>query len=105
MVLEAGMATRALVACFVLATGTVGFAQVTRSAPSSRSADTQPRTSILCGTRVFDPDSSIDPKIAKTPPSGAFTLRTLRPPVCRDTFSSPLTELKQRLPTFLGPKR
>ena len=95
------MATRALVAFFVLATGTVGFAQVTRSAPSPRSA----RTSILCGTRVFHPDSSIDPKIAKTPPSGTFTLRALRPPVCRDTFSSPLAELKQRLPTFLGPKR
>ena len=65
------MARRVLVAYFVLATGTVGFAQVTHSAPSSRSADTQPRTSILCGTRVFYPDSSIDPKIAKTPPAGS----------------------------------
>lgn len=99
------MAKRALVASFVLAAGTVGFAQVAPSVPSSRSADTQPRTSILCGTRIFHPDASIDPKIARTPPSGAFTLRTLRPPVCRDTFSSPLAELKQRLPTFLGPKR
>jgi hypothetical protein len=105
MWLEAGMAKRALVAYFVLATGTVGFAQGTPSAPSSRTADTQPRTSIVCGTRVFHLDSSIDPKFAKTPPSGAFTLRTLRPTVCRDMFSSPLAELKQRLPTFFGPKR
>lgn len=99
------MAKRVLVAYFALATGTVGFAQATPSAPSPPSADTQPRASILCGTPVVQPDPSIDPTFAKTPPSGTFTLRTLQPPVCRDMFASPPGRMKQRLPTIFGPKR
>ena len=104
---EASMAKRTLVACFVVASGVLGHAQVVPPAPpAARSADSQPRPSnIICGTRVFRPDPRIDPNMAKPTPSGVFTLRTVRPPVCRDAFPAPLAELKQRLPQIFGPKR
>jgi len=107
MVLEASMTTRALVACFVVASGVVGTAQVMPPMPpAARSANIQPPTSnIICGTRVFRADPSIDPKMAKPAPAGVFTLRIVQPSVCRDAFPSPLAELKQRLPQILGPKR
>ena len=98
---------RALVACFIVASGTVAVAQVVpREAPPSRVAEAQPRTpTVICGTRVFSADPSIDPKFIKAAPRGRFTLRTLQPPVCRDTVSPPSAELKRRLPQFFGPKR
>ena len=101
------MTKGALVACFVMACGAVGNAQVISPAPpTARSADSQPRTpSIICGMRVFRADPSIDPKIAKPAPTGVFTLRTVQPPVCRDAFPSPLAELKRRLPQIFGPRR
>ena len=101
------MTKSALVACFVMASGTVGNTQVILPVPpTARSADSQSRTpSIICGMRVFRADPSIDPNIAKPVPSGVFTLRTVRPPVCRDAFRSPVAELKQRLPQIFGPKR
>jgi hypothetical protein len=101
------MVIRAWVACFVMASGTAVLAQGTQlQAPPARSANAQPRIStIICGTRVLRADPSIDPKFAKAAPHGTFTLRTLRPPVCHDAFSTPSAELKQRLPQFLGPKR
>ena len=97
------MVRRALMACFVVASGTVGIAQVTLWKPPARSIAVQPHANIVCGMRIFRADPTIDPKIARTAPEGVFTLRTLQPPVCRDTF--PITQLKQRLPQFLGPKR
>lgn len=100
------MRIRSLVACFVVASGTEAFAQVTRSQPSASLFNAQPRTSnLICGTRVFRADPNVDPKFAKPAPPGTFTLRTLQPPACRDTFPTPAAELKQRLPQFLGPKR
>jgi hypothetical protein len=105
MLPEVKMSTRAWVAYFVVASGTVGVAQVAPSARPPRSAEIQPRMSILCGMRVFHAAPNIDRKIAKPTPSGAFTLRTVRPPVCRDAFPAPLAELKQRLPEIFGPKR
>jgi hypothetical protein len=99
--------TRALVVCFVVVSGAVGTAQVIPPAPpAARLANPQPPTSnIICGTRVFRPDPGTDPNFARPAPAGVFTLRTVRPPVCRDAFPSPLAELKQRLPQIFGPKR
>ena len=99
------MFRRALVAGLVLASGTVGSAQVAPREPPARSAS--PRVDIICGTRIFRADPAIDPNMAKAPPQarGTFTLRTLQPPVCRDTFAASSGELKLRLPQFLGPKR
>ena len=99
------MVMRILVAGLVLASGTVGSAQVTLLEPPASSASREPRANIICGTRIFRADPAIDPKIAKPAPQGTFTLRTLQPPVCRDTFAAPMSELRQRLPQFLGPKR
>jgi hypothetical protein len=71
-----------------------------------RQRSARPRTpQVICGIRVFRADPSIDPKFVKAAPHGTFTLRTLRSPVCHDTFSTPSAELKQRLPQFLGLKR
>jgi hypothetical protein len=101
------MAIRALVACFVVASGTVATAQLTPSqSPAARLFEAQPRTpDVICGTRVIRADPNIDPKFVRAAPRGIFTLRTLQPPVCRDTFPTPSADLKQRLPQFLGPKR
>jgi hypothetical protein len=99
------MFRRVLMAGFVLASGTVGSAQVTPREEPARLAS--PRADIICGTRIFRADPAIDPKMAKAAPQarGTFTLRTLQPPVCRDTFAASSSELKLRLPQFLGPKR
>jgi hypothetical protein len=101
------MVMRALVASLVLASGTVGSAQVAFLEPAPRSSAGHPRADIVCGTRIFRADPAIDPKIAKATPQdqGTFTLRTVQPPVCRDSFPARVSELRQRLPQFLGPKR
>ena len=95
----------ALLAGVVLAAGTVVNAQGVPSQPPARAESAQPRSHLLCGTRVFRADPAIDPKIAKPAPEGTFTLRAVQPPVCRDTFASSTSELKQRLPQIFGPKR
>ena len=99
------MVKRILVACFVVASGSVGLAQVSFLTPRQPSVAPPSGANILCGTRVFRADPKVDPKIAKPAPSGTFTLRAVEPPVCRDTFPTATAELKQRLPQFLGPKR
>ena len=101
------MTIRALVICFVVASGSVAIAQGIPSQPRVAPLfGAQPRTpDVICGTRVFRADPNIDPKFVKPAPPGMFTLRTVQPPVCGGTLSRPLAELKQRLPQFLGPKR
>lgn len=100
------MVIRALVACFVVASGTVAIAQVIPSQPPSAPLfESQRAPDVICGTRVFRADPNIDPKFLKAAPRGMFTLRTVQPPVCRDTFPTSWADLKQRLPQFLGPKR
>ncbi len=101
------MVIRTFVACFVVASGTIAAAQVTPSeTPPTSSASAQPRIpNFICGTRVFRPDQSIDPKFSKAAPTGTFTLRTLRPEVCQESARAPMVELRQRLPPILGPKR
>ena len=99
------MIKRTLVACFVIASGNVGSAQVSFLPSRQPSVAPQPGASILCGTRVFLADPRVDPKIAKPVPGGTFTLKTIAPRICRDTFPSAAAELKQRLPQFLAPKR
>ena len=58
---------------------------------------------------IFPGRRATDPKMAKTPPPGEFTLQTRRPEVCRDMSRLPalkdLKDLPHRLPTFLGPKQ
>ncbi len=65
--------------------------------------------SMSCGMTIFPGRRSVDPKMAKTPPPGEFTLQTRRPEVCRDMSRLPalkdLKDLPNRLPTFLGPKQ
>ena len=100
------MVIRAWMAYFVVASGTIAAAQGPSEAPPARSAGVETRIpSLICGTRVFRPDHSIDPTFSKAAPPGTFTLRTLRPEVCQDSSRTPMVELKQRLPQFLGPKR
>ena len=94
-----------LTACFVVASSSVGMAQVSFLAPQQPSVAPRPGANIICGTRVFRADPKVDPKIAKSAPRGTFTLKVFEPPVCRDTFPTAAVELKQRLPQFLGPKR
>ena len=94
-----------VIGCFVAVSGVQAMAQIAPLEIPRRSLQAQPRASVICGTRIFQADPTIDPKIAKTPPPGVFTLRTVQPPVCRDAFPTPLAELKQRLPQIFGPKK
>jgi len=65
--------------------------------------------SISCGMTIFSGRRAADPKMARTPPQGQFTLQTRQPTVCRDMSRLPalkdLKDLPGRLPTFLGPKQ
>ena len=99
------MIKRTLTACFVVASGSVAMAQVSFLPSRQPSVAPQPGASIVCGTRIFRADPRVDQKIAKPVPSGTFTLKTIEPRICRDTFPTAVAELKQRLPQFLGPKR
>ena len=99
------MVKRTLVACFVVASGNLGLAQVSFLTPRQPSATPQTSTNILCGTRVLRTDPKVDPKIVRPAPSGSFTLKVVEPSLCRDTFPAATAELKRRLPQFLGPKR
>ena len=99
------MVTRVLVACFVVASGSVAMAQVSFLTPRQPPVAPQSGADILCGTRVFRADPKIDPKIARPVPRGSFTLKIVDPSACRDSFPTAAVELKQRLPQFLGPKR
>jgi hypothetical protein len=65
--------------------------------------------SMSCGMTILPGRRSVDPRMAKTPPRGDFTLQTRRPEVCRDMSLLPALkdgkDLPHRLPTFLGPNR
>jgi hypothetical protein len=65
--------------------------------------------SVSCGMTILPGRRSVDPKMAKTPPPGEFTLQARRPDVCRDMSRLPalkdLKDLPNRLPMFLGPKQ
>lgn len=99
------MVKGALLAGLVLASGTVGHAQGTSSRPPAPVESAQPRSNVLCGTRIFRADPAIDPKVAKPVPEGTFLLRNVQPPVCRETFAASTSELRRRLPQIFGPKR
>lgn len=102
--------TRGLfVLVFALAVTPDLMAQADSQPPASATvnqSDRQPH--ILCGMRVFPADPTIDTRMAKPTPPGAFTLGIAQPSTCRDSFArlAPGTsELKRRLPPILGPKR
>lgn len=76
---------------------TVGFA-LTLNAQGG-----PPRQTLICGMKVVAADPRIDPKMAKPAPRGNFTLRVLRPPVCRDQNRAWRGDPGKRLPLFLGP--
>ena len=99
------MLKHTLIACFVVASGNAGMAQVSFVPSTPPPVSAQPDTNIVCGTRVFRADPKLDAKIAKPVPRGMFSLKVLEPPVCRNTFPTSTVELKRRLPQFLGPKR
>lgn len=64
-----------------------------------------PQARVLCGTTVLPANPRVDPQIVKPKPLGNFTLQTVSPAMCRDTFATRTGELRQRLPYFFGPKR
>ena len=97
------MTNPAVVACLVVASAGAAAAQGRSPQPPARSA--QQASTIICGTRVFRGDIATDPKMAKAVPEGTFTLRSIPPPLCRDTFAGSAATVKQRLPFVLGPKR
>ena len=100
------MLTRGLIILFALTIASDTAAQADR-ATQPRGADQgpSPRARVVCGTTIFSADPRMDQGILKPTPSGNFTLRTLRPPVCRNTFAVRTDDVKLRLPYFLGPKR
>ena len=100
------MVIRALVACGVVASGTLANAQTSPARPPAPLFSPQPRTpEVICGTRVLRASPETDLGFVKPAPPGTFTLRILQPGVCRDNIAVPLTDLTRRLPHFLGPKR
>jgi hypothetical protein len=70
-----------------------------------RQPSPSPQARELCGTTIFPANPRIDPGIVKPTPPGTFTLRTVRPAMCRDTSATRTGDLRQRLPYFFGPKR
>ena len=64
-----------------------------------------PRARVLCGTTIFPADPRVDQRMVKPTPPGTFTLRTVPPPMCRDSFARGTGAVKERLPYFFGPKR
>lgn len=60
---------------------------------------------IACGMKIIPADPSIDPLFTKRTPSGNFTMRALRSPICQERKSVRLRPLPDRLPQFFGPKR
>lgn len=68
-----------------------------------------PEPSIVCGMTILPVPHAVDEKMSKTPPSGQFNLQVRTPSVCRDMSRLPplrtRDDLRNRLPTFLGPKR
>ena len=100
------MVIRVLVACSVVASATLAYAQSQPEPPPAPLFGQQPRTlEVICGTRVLRARPETDPGFVKPAPQGTFTLRTPQPRMCRDSLAVPLADLKQRLPRFLGPKR
>ena len=91
----------------MLCAGTPLGAQAT--ADPTRPLIGPPQPSILCGMRVFAAPGAVDRAMPKAPPAGSFTMQVREPRVCRDTSQLPplrnLSNLPNRLPTFLGPKR
>ena len=71
------------------------------TAPGARNA----APNILCGMTIVPADPKVDRAMVKPAPNGTFTLRTITPPVCRESFPSANAQLKRVLPTFLGPMR
>ena len=71
--------------------------------------------SVICGTTILSGSAALDPTIAKRLPPGNFTMRVARPKVCGDNSraanasrfppAGSSDDIRNRLPTFLGPKR
>jgi hypothetical protein len=98
--------TRGLIVLFALSLASDAVAQVNREPQppvGNRQSSLAPR--VVCGTTIFPADPRIDQGFVKPAPPGTFTLRAVRPPVCRDTFASRTDDVSKRLPYFFGPKR
>ena len=63
----------------------------------------------LCGMTIVPAPPAVDQKMSKTSPAGNFTLQVREPRLCRDMSRGPArsssSNLRNRLPWFLGPKR
>ena len=100
------MLTRGLIVLFALTIPANTAAQSNRAPqPHLGEQGPSPRARVVCGTTIFSADPRVDQGILKPTPPGNFTLRTMRPPVCRETFAVRTNDLILRLPYFLGPKR
>ena len=99
----------ALPLIFVLCGIVVAAAQAPSDPTRPLIAPSPTEPSIVCGMRIVQGQSTLDPHMPKTPPTGNFTLQVHQPRVCRDMSRLPplrnLGNLPNRLPTFLGPKR
>jgi len=80
-------------------------AQSARPAHPQVTVTRSPQMRVLCGTTILFADPRIDRQMVTPTPPGNFTLRTMRPTMCRETLAPRIDELKQRLPYFFGPKR
>jgi hypothetical protein len=60
---------------------------------------------VVCGTTILRADPRVEQRFLKPTPPGNFTLRTVRPTICRDALASRTDEPRMRLPYFLGPRR
>lgn len=61
--------------------------QAPRPTPRTLEAeqDLPGRTTVVCGTVVIPADPSVDPRMVRPVPADtAFTMRAVKPPVCRD---------------------
>jgi hypothetical protein len=104
------MLTRGFAFLFALTLASDAAAQIATSpdTPPRRligGRQSSPPPRVVCGTTIIAADPRIDEGFVKPAPSGNFTLRAVRPPVCRDSFASRTDDVKLRLPYFLGPKR
>jgi hypothetical protein len=99
------MMLRLFITGLAIAFGTSTAAQVplTPAPPLGKSEARVP--TIACGMKIFPADPSIDPLFGKPAPSGTFTMRALRSPMCQERKQARLQLVPERLPQFLGPKR
>ena len=101
--------TRRLGLFLIMTLGALAPLSAQQPADLNRPLISPSERSISCGMTILPGRRAVDPKMAKTPPRGEFTLQTRRPTVCRDMSRLPalkdLKDLPNRLRMFLGPKQ